>query len=232
MAEAQVERDLIEYFVDRRGALEPPSNFGSMAAALEVQRGSSGCETDCSARSSCSCSDATWRVHQISQTGQRGLAARIGATEMDERRLKLLDDEYPVRRALAAVGERIAEVLEVGCSCSVLGLEAFGQRAALAPLTRAARAAWIASSTSRDFGEWIVRCSWRVRKSKGGATAADRLLAAQITREAQGLWREALAAYCEALARFGDLVRARQQRARAESRARVEAVEAEQARRS
>jgi hypothetical protein len=123
MAEAQVERDLIEYFVDRRGALEPPSNFGSMAAALEVQRGSSGCETDCSARSSCSCSDATWRVHQISQTGQRGLAARIGATEMDERRLKLLDDEYPVRRALAAVGERIAEVLEVGCSCSVLGLE-------------------------------------------------------------------------------------------------------------
>lgn len=223
----RVEQELVAYFA-AEGALEPPSNFGAMQAALEAQRGTS-VAVCCSARTSCECSDATWRVHMVSRTGQKGLAARCSATELDERLLKLCDDEHPVRRSLAAVGPHVTELLEVGCSVPVLGLEAFGQRAALAPFSRAARAAWLASSTSRSFGEWAVRLSHRVRKSHGDRVATDRALASEIAREALSLWRDALAEYAHARARWGDLVRERQRRARAEAAERVRQLEEQQA---
>jgi len=196
----EAESALNWYFTEARSSLQPPSNYGRMVAAI-------------GARAEQAASRDTDSWHVVVSTGSPGAQARTAATEVDERLLQVCDREYPVRRALAAVGERLAEVLEAG-SWSAQGLEAFGSRAALAPLTRAARSAWLASSTTRSFGEYLVRLSWRVRKGVGEAQAADRVLAAQITREALGLWREAIAAYVHAAARYSDLMRARQRAAR------------------
>jgi hypothetical protein len=195
-----VEQDLCAYFATRCD-IEPPSNFSRMVAAI-------GCRAEQSAKSD------SW--HVVTSTGSAGMRAREQAVELDERLLKLLDEQRPVRRCLGAAGERAAELLELGCAGSTLGLEAFGQRAALAPMTRAARGAWIASSTSRNFGEWLVRLSWRNRKCAGAQLGADRLLVAEISAEALALWREAFAGYSRALARWQELQRLCEIEARAQ----------------
>lgn len=206
-AATRAEAELCWYFTEARSSLQPPSNFGRMVAAIGARAEQSSTRTGDS-----------W--HVVTSTGSSGAHARDAATELDERLLQVCDREYPVRRALAAVGDHWAEVLE-SCCWSSQGLEAFGSRAALAPLTRSARGAWLASSTTRSFGEWLVRLSWRVRQRDGSAQGADRVLAAQVAREALGLWREALAAYSHAMTRYLDLRRGKQRAAWAESRARV-----------
>ena len=197
-----LEAELTWYFTEGRGAIEPPSNFGRMVAALAAQRG------DTSRPSA-----DPW--HVVGFSGSRGRSASLDATELDARLIELCDREYPIRGALSAIGEDQSRVLEIGIAGSPVGLEAFGTRAALAPLAPSARCEWIQSSTSRSYGEWLVRLSWRVRKSVGDTLIADRVLVARVTLEVAALWREALAAYREAANRFADLQSARRRGARA-----------------
>jgi hypothetical protein len=211
---AHVEAELSWYFTEARGAIEPPSNFGRMVAALAAQRAETAKP-----------SADPW--HVVGRSGSRGRSAAVDATELDARLIELCDREYPIRRALSAIGERASQVLEIGIACSPVGLEAFGTYAALAPLTPSARCGWIESSTARSYGEWLVRLSWRVRKSVGDTLSADHVLADRITQEVAVVWRDALGAYCEAADRFGDLRRGRRRRARAAA-----AMRAEQARRA
>ena len=204
------EARLQQYFLDAHpaGSLIPQSSYGRMVAALESRQAERA-------------QPGEWRVHQIGSTGQHGLSARLSTTEMDGRLAEVLDADRQVRRALAAAGPWASEVLWAGCVWSGQGLEAFGRRAPLASLTKAARAAWLASATDRTIGEWLVRLSHRVRLQASKATAAERLLVGEIAREASGLWREALSRYMRAEERWSDLQRERKRRASAARTARV-----------
>lgn len=207
-AAARIELDLHEYFAAVE-AIEPPSNFGRMVTALQQM-----------ARSRAQAEG--WNV--IRPSGTHGLAANLASTELSERLVRLLDDEYPVRRALAAIGPRWTEVLEIACTRESIGLEAFGRRAQLAPLASSARRGWSDSSTSRPLGEFLRRLSSRVRHGHGDRVAADRALASEIAREASGLWGEAFGAFCLARARYAALCRGRRWAASAARAARTTEV--------
>ena len=207
---AHLEQALCQYF-QSRSLIEPPSNFMRMIAAI-------------GARAEQSTAADSW--HMVKSSGSKGMRARSEATEMAEWLLVLCDDEYPVRRALSAIGPRQATMLEVGCLLPRLGLESFGPRAELAPLTRAARGAWIDSDSSRCFEEWLVRLNDRVRTTNSSTPAADRVLANEIIHEAIAMWHSAISDYSQAMSRWRDLERGREYVKREAARERVRFVEA------
>lgn len=210
-AARQAEQDLATYFSDYPGCLSPGSNYGAMCAAI----GARGEQSNAAAKLS-------WQV--VKPSGSSGMRAREEATEADGRLLGLASREYAVRRVLGAVGPACESVLWAGCVGTGLGLEAFGPRAALAPLSCAALLAWRASSTTKTFGEWLVRLSWRMRTDGSSASAFDRLLARDISAEAAVLWREAMGAYLRALDVWKARDRGRREAAARAARARGEAV--------
>lgn len=201
-ANAVVEAVLVWYFTEARAELEPPSNFGKMVAAIGER-----------AEQATAKQDLSW--HMVVPSGSQGLRARSEAVELDERLFRTLDREYPVRRALAAIGPFHADVLLHACWWPVASpllcerLAAFGQRSVLAPVTRSARSAWLASESTRFFEEWLVRLSDRAMRQTGSTRAADRLLVAQIAGETNDLWNRSLAAFHEASSAWRSLVRAK-----------------------
>jgi hypothetical protein len=188
------EQELMEYFA-ARDAIQPPSNFARMTAVLQAL----SCEK---------VADADWS-NFVHPTGSKGLAAAIASTELNERLLKLLDDEYPARRVLSAIGARRAVVLELACTLPSLGWEAFGRRCQLAMLTVTARRAWVASKTTRELDDFLERLSSRVRKGRGDRLADERILAKTIAGEAAALWWDALGSYGVARDRYSELCRSR-----------------------
>ena len=183
-----LESELRLFFAD---ALAPglESNFAQMVVALQRHMGGDHYEQD-AARS-------TWtvRVKAASSRAQ-------GCTELNDWLLKRADNERPLRRALAALEPRHAEVLRVLLSGDVHGASLFGAAGALAPLTRAARDAWSRSSTTHPLELWLYKLGHRARTGRSATQGLDRLLVREVTAECHRLYCQAADAFLRALSRY------------------------------
>ncbi len=170
---------LSTYFADLEDVGTPHSNFVSTMARLQ----SAGAPRS---------GEESWQVVPCSRS------APASSGGLDDALFDRADRARPIRRALAAVSPENARVLRAAFDLARHpGGDAFGDLAAVALLTRAARQGWMASGTNRPLGEWLVRLSWKV--TRGTASGADLATAHAIAEEAKSLRDAAVQEFLSAL---------------------------------
>jgi hypothetical protein len=120
------------------------------------------------------------------------------STEMDPGRLAAATRMRLIERTLQRLTSDDRRVLFAAFGPHARNLPLLDELAPVAVLTKAARAAHVASNTNRTIGEWLLRLVHRVSNGLGDHVAEDRVTVHAIATEARALLDQSLRAYSEA----------------------------------
>jgi len=170
------------FFAEGETAGAPPSNFGSMIAAISI---------GCSDRPHAASSALGWTTIHVGSTRARQ------PVQVDERALAAHARARPARRALSLLTDGEQAILRAVFGPHGGSLPGLGWAAPAAEWTASGRLAHLRSHSTHPFHAWLVRTCARARKSGG----AERETIAEIRAEAEALVRTAVRTFATAARR-------------------------------
>lgn len=154
---SEARAELSWYFHDGRESADLESNFSVMSSTIEAF------------------AHPQPPVEAWTRIVRVGEQPRSYRREVEDWRIERLTRARPIRRALAAIKPRFATVLEIDILAPRAGIEAFGSRGPLAPMTSEAIRLHIESRTTKSLGLWLVGLAWLAKTDSDAGVKALRI---------------------------------------------------------